>query len=114
MGTSSAAPLAAGIFALVLEANPKLTWRDMQHLVFHTAQITSPLDPDWQKNGCGKHVNHKFGFGLLNAFQLVSQNCILVLRPSFCSPFYLFTNRLNAVDEILLKNLTILTEGHLS
>ncbi|CAG0923982.1 unnamed protein product, partial [Notodromas monacha] len=36
-GTSAAAPLAAGIIALVLEANPKLTWRDVQHLVVHTS-----------------------------------------------------------------------------
>ena len=32
-GTSAAAPLAAGILALVLEAAPDLTWRDVQHLV---------------------------------------------------------------------------------
>lgn len=29
----AAAPEAAGVFALALEANPQLTWRDMQHLV---------------------------------------------------------------------------------
>lgn len=32
-GTSASAPIAAGICALALQANPKLTWRDMQHLV---------------------------------------------------------------------------------
>ncbi|KAJ8354048.1 hypothetical protein SKAU_G00216150 [Synaphobranchus kaupii] len=32
-GTSSAAPIAAGVLALVLEANPDLTWRDVQHLL---------------------------------------------------------------------------------
>lgn len=31
-GTSASAPLAAGIAALVLEANPNLTWRDLQHI----------------------------------------------------------------------------------
>jgi Subtilase family len=31
-GTSASAPLAAGIVALALEANPSLTWRDMQHI----------------------------------------------------------------------------------
>ncbi|CDQ62603.1 unnamed protein product [Oncorhynchus mykiss] len=31
-GTSASAPLAAGIIALALEANPRLTWRDVQHL----------------------------------------------------------------------------------
>lgn len=31
-GTSASAPLAAGIAALVLEANKNLTWRDLQHI----------------------------------------------------------------------------------
>ena len=51
-GTSCAAPLAAGIFALVLEANPELTWRDMQHLVVQTARKNEPDSPSWST------VNH--------------------------------------------------------
>ncbi|KAA8575311.1 hypothetical protein EYC84_004486 [Monilinia fructicola] len=35
-GTSAAAPLAAGIFALVLQIRPDLTWRDMQYLVLNS------------------------------------------------------------------------------
>jgi len=73
VGTSSAAPLAAGIFALVLQANPKLTWRDMQHLVVETADLTSPLDPSWRSNGAGHHYNAKFGFGVLNALKMVKK-----------------------------------------
>ena len=73
VGTSSAAPLAAGIFALVLEANPKLSWRDMQHLVVETADLTSPLDPSWRSNGAGHHYNAKFGFGVLNALKMVER-----------------------------------------
>ena len=46
-GTSCAAPLAAGIFALVLEANPDLTWRDMQHLVVQTARKNDPDGHSW-------------------------------------------------------------------
>lgn len=48
-GTSCAAPLAAGIFALVLEANPELTWRDMQHLVVQTAKKNDPTGASWSK-----------------------------------------------------------------
>lgn len=32
-GTSASAPMAAGIIALTLEANPSLTWRDVQHII---------------------------------------------------------------------------------
>ncbi|KAJ6669747.1 hypothetical protein lerEdw1_000296 [Lerista edwardsae] len=71
-GTSASAPLAAGIFALALEVNPHLTWRDMQHLVVWTSEF-DPLanNPGWKKNGAGLMVNSRFGFGLLNAKALV-------------------------------------------
>merc|ERR1719495_3042560 len=53
-GTSAAAPLAAGIMALVLQTNPALTWRDVQHLVV----LSSNPDPvmantGWKQNGAG-------------------------------------------------------------
>ena len=51
--------------------SPKLTWRDLQHLIVNTAQITSPVDEGWMKNGAGFHFNHKFGFGRLDADALV-------------------------------------------
>ena len=35
--SSASSPMAAGITALALEANPDLTWRDMQHIVVRTA-----------------------------------------------------------------------------
>lgn len=70
-GTSAAAPLAAGIFALVLEANRRLTWRDLQHLVARTSVVISPDDSDWITNGAGHKVNIKFGFGALSAGKLV-------------------------------------------
>ncbi|XP_074138134.1 neuroendocrine convertase 1 isoform X2 [Sminthopsis crassicaudata] len=71
-GTSASAPLAAGIFALALEANPQLTWRDMQHLVVWTSEYDPlAINPGWKKNGAGLMVNSRFGFGLLNAKALV-------------------------------------------
>ncbi len=37
-GTSSAAPLAAGIIALMLEQRPELTWRDVRHIIARAAR----------------------------------------------------------------------------
>jgi subtilisin family serine protease len=71
-GTSAASPMAAGILALVLEANPRLTWRDMQHLIARTSEVTAAQDPDWVANAAGLHVNHKFGFGNLNTEKLIT------------------------------------------
>ncbi|POY70258.1 hypothetical protein BMF94_6844 [Rhodotorula taiwanensis] len=70
-GTSAAAPIAAGIFALVLEVRPDLTWRDMQHLCVQTAVQINPDDPDWQMTASGRPYNHKYGFGKLDAWAIV-------------------------------------------
>jgi len=72
-GTSASAPLAAGIVALTLEANPKLTWRDIQHLVVWTSQ-PGPLadNPGWRYNGVGFQYNSRFGFGLMDAKGMVT------------------------------------------
>lgn len=94
-GTSAAAPEAAGVFALALEANPSLTWRDLQHLTVLTSSRNSLFDGrcrelpslgikdnhrdshgncsrfEWQMNGVGLEYNHLFGFGVLDAAEMV-------------------------------------------
>ncbi|CAJ0961257.1 unnamed protein product, partial [Mesorhabditis belari] len=71
-GTSASAPLAAGIIALALEANPQLTWRDMQHIVLRTANAKPLLNnPGWSINGVGRHISNKFGYGLMDGGALV-------------------------------------------
>ncbi|CAH1158384.1 unnamed protein product [Phyllotreta striolata] len=70
-GTSASAPLAAGICALALEANPNLTWRDMQHIVVRTARPHNIVTGDWQTNGVGRRVSHSFGYGLMDAYAMV-------------------------------------------
>lgn len=72
-GTSASAPLAAGICALALEANPLLTWRDMQYLVVLTSR-PEPLEKEtgWIMNGVKRKVSHKFGYGLMDAGAMVS------------------------------------------
>ncbi|XP_075979431.1 neuroendocrine convertase 1-like [Anticarsia gemmatalis] len=86
-GTSAAAPLAAGIIALALNANPNLTWRDVQHLVVWTSEY-APLsaNPGWQVNGAGLYFDVRFGYGLLNAGALVSMalNWTSVPRKHVC------------------------------
>ncbi|XP_012158816.1 furin-like protease 2 isoform X2 [Ceratitis capitata] len=72
-GTSASAPLAAGICALALEANPNLTWRDMQYLVVYTSR-PGPLEKEsgWILNGVKRKYSHKFGYGLMDAGAMVS------------------------------------------
>ncbi len=66
-GTSSATPMVSGIIALMLEADPNLTWRDVQHILVKTATQIDAQDPDWTVNGAGLHINHKYGFGRIDA-----------------------------------------------
>ncbi len=71
-GTSAATPTAAGVIALVLQANPNLTWRDVQHLLVRTATKNDPTDAGWVVNGAGLNFNHKHGFGRINAGAAIS------------------------------------------
>lgn len=70
-GTSAAAPLAAGVFALVLSIRPDLTWRDMQHLSVQSAIPISVDDDDWAELPSGRRFNHKYGYGSLDAYRIV-------------------------------------------
>lgn len=85
-GTSAAAPIAAGIFSLLLEARPDLTLRDIKHIIQRTAlrlnyvpgaayfpRAIPGTGGFWQDNGAflvdGRDVVHsdQYGFGLINA-----------------------------------------------
>jgi hypothetical protein len=75
-GTSASAPFGAAIIALALEANPNLNWRDMQHLVVRASSssgfVARQKTTEFETNGAGFAVSHVFGFGLLDAYALVS------------------------------------------
>jgi subtilisin-like proprotein convertase family protein len=71
-GTSVATPMVSGVIALMLEANPNLTWRDVQHIIVETAEKNDPEDSDWVQNGAGHDVNHKYGFGAIDATAAVN------------------------------------------
>ena len=71
-GTSAAAPLVAGILALVLSVRPELTWRDVQHLIVRSSLPINIGEPDWQHTPAGRMVSHKYGYGRLDAYQIVT------------------------------------------
>ena len=58
---------------LSLRLSPKLTWRDVQHVIVESSHVTSPLDEGWKTNGAGKRYNHKFGFGRLDVSKMVDK-----------------------------------------
>lgn len=72
-GTSSACPLAAGIIALLLEERSDLHWRDVQGLIANTSHIVDATDPDWSSNSNGYHHSHNYGFGRIDAPDLITR-----------------------------------------
>ncbi|XP_064411557.1 proprotein convertase subtilisin/kexin type 5b [Latimeria chalumnae] len=72
-GTSASAPMAAGIIALALEANPYLTWRDVQHIIVRTSRAGHLIALDWKTNAAGYKVSHLYGFGLMDAEAMVKE-----------------------------------------
>ena len=89
-GTSSATPVTAGVIALMLEANPALTSRDVKHILASTAKqidaaraaisITLPnptpaayvAEPAWTKNAAGFFFHDWYGFGMVDASAAVN------------------------------------------
>lgn len=78
-GTSSAAPLVAGVAALVKQAQPALNTRFLKHLLArHSIQVdatdaTTSSDGGWKTNGAGLKFNQNYGFGLIDAGTLVTE-----------------------------------------
>lgn len=71
-GTSSATPLVSGVVALMLEANPELSWRDVMHILVHSARQVDPSSAGWQTNGAGHSFHHDYGHGMVDAAAAVS------------------------------------------
>lgn len=71
-GTSAAAPNAAGVFVLAVQARPELTWRDIQYLCIETAKVVNPDDPDWETIATGRKFSYKYGYGALDAYKFVT------------------------------------------
>jgi len=86
-GTSSAAPVTSGVIALMLEANPLLTWRDVKHILASTsvkiddsrAAVSVTLsngsyvaEPAWTTNAAGFDFHNWYGFGMIDATAAVN------------------------------------------
>jgi len=69
-GTSFAAPNVSGVIALMKEANPGLSYSDIQNILVLTSRQIGP-DAGWQTNGAGLHYSHSYGFGAVDAHAAV-------------------------------------------
>ncbi|UZW61460.1 S8 family serine peptidase [Lysobacter enzymogenes] len=84
-GTSAASPTVAGVTALVLQANPKLSFRDVKYILAATARKVDPgqpavkhpngtlLVPGWVTNAAGRPFSNWYGYGLVDATAAVTR-----------------------------------------
>jgi subtilisin family serine protease/subtilisin-like proprotein convertase family protein len=70
-GTSAATPMISGIAALMLSANPNLTYRDVQQILILASRHIDLADPNMSTNGAGLRVSHNVGYGIPDASQAV-------------------------------------------
>lgn len=82
-GTSASAPMVSGVAALILEANPRLGYRDVKYILATTATRTHAnqpavtltdgrtLVPGWTVNAAGRAYSNWYGFGVVNAARAV-------------------------------------------
>ena len=75
-GTSAAAPIVSGVAALLRQANPDLTWRDLKLILAASARKNDAGNSGWaegaRKYGADSdtdryHFNHEYGFGVVDA-----------------------------------------------
>ncbi len=85
-GTSAATPMVSGVVALMLEANPSLSWRDVRHILIQTAHKVDAsrnavrtisgnssivenalVELGWTRNAAGYEFHNWYGFGAVDA-----------------------------------------------
>ena len=99
-GTSTAAPMVSGVIALMLEANPNLTWRDIQHILIRSSSKIDSNHVGWFKTEKNRDYNHAYGYGLLNANTAVN---LAEGWTSVADEVSLKTDR-TIVDQLILDN----------
>ncbi len=70
-GTSASAAMLSGVVALMKEANPNLSYRDIRYIIAHTAKKIDSLNHSWIKNSAGLYFSNLYGFGLVDAKRAV-------------------------------------------
>ena len=72
-GTSAAAPMIAGVVALILQVCPQCTWRDVKHILVHSSRPTDVQRGQWHVNGARLVHSHAYGFGIPDATDAVQK-----------------------------------------
>lgn len=72
-GTSAATPMVSGAIALVVDACPNLSWRDVKWLIANTSTKIDQENPSWIKNSAGLTHSIDYGYGKINPLQMIEK-----------------------------------------
>lgn len=72
-GTSASAPVVSGSIALVLEACPNLTYRDIKYLIAKNSTQVDSSNSSWVENSAGFFHSNDYGFGLINPKAMIDE-----------------------------------------
>ncbi|RKP27327.1 peptidase S8/S53 domain-containing protein, partial [Syncephalis pseudoplumigaleata] len=114
-GTSAAAPLVAGIYALVLSIRPDLTWRDIQHLTVRSALPFNLDDGSWSKTAVGLMHSNLHGFGKIDTYGIVE----LAKNHTLVNPQTSIESKLSVVNQTIphgehgVNNTIVLTQAEM-
>lgn len=72
-GTSAATPIVSGSLALVLEACPNLTYRDIKYLIAKKSTQVDIYNDSWIRNGAGLYHSNDYGYGLINVKGMIDE-----------------------------------------
>ncbi len=72
-GTSAATPQVTGAVALMLQARPQLSWRDVRAILAETARQSDADNPQWAINGAGLSYHPTIGYGVLDTTAAVNR-----------------------------------------
>jgi subtilisin family serine protease len=71
-GTSAATPIVAGGIALIVEACPTLTYRDVKYILAKTATKIDTSNNTWVTNSAGLTHSIDYGYGLINVANAIN------------------------------------------
>jgi len=72
VGTSFSTAVVSGVAALMVQANPALTWRDVRTIMARTARQNDASDAGWAINSAGRRIHHTYGFGMVDTAAAVT------------------------------------------
>jgi subtilisin family serine protease len=118
-GTSAAAPMVSGVIALMLEANPALTWRDVKHILATTAvQVDSGFSAanfesisyvSWVTNSTGLKFHPWYGFGAVDATAAV--NAAIAYTTGSLGSVSQTSWNLTAIQSVSMDDLSLYTQS---